>query len=56
MIRLSWEAVPGATAYELEFVEGVLGDNAVNVFEDLAHFPMDETLGGNLRNYVHSRP
>ena len=51
MIRLSWESVPGATVYHLEFLEGAQGHA---VFEDVITSPTRRTISGNFNNYVHS--
>ena len=51
MIRLSWEAVPGATAYHLEHLEGV---QAEDVFSNPNTNPPRITISGNFRNYVHT--
>ena len=51
MIRLSWEAVPGATSYELEFSEGAYGTAS---FEDDNFRKSKITISGNFRNYVHT--
>lgn len=53
MIRLSWGAVADATAYELEWVEGPLALDDTG-FGNVRITRMDMTLGGNLRNYLHS--
>ena len=51
MIRLSWKAVPGATAYELEYLEGVLAGDDAGFGNPNRISRMDMTMGGNLRNY-----
>ena len=51
MIRLSWQAVAGATAYHLEFLEGA--QTHAN-FEDVNTNPTRRTISGNFRNYVHT--
>ena len=51
MIRLSWEAVAGATNYHLEFLEGV---QAHADFEDVNTNPTRRTISGNFRHYVHT--
>ena len=51
MIRLSWEAVSGATAYHLEWLEGAQ-DTAV--FDNPNTNPPRITISGNFRHYVHT--
>lgn len=51
MIRLSWEAVPGATAYHLEWLEGAQ-DTAF--FDNPNTNPPRITISGNFRHYVHT--
>ena len=51
MIRLSWTAVDGATAYHLEFLEGPQnGPLSTNPNTN----PTRRTIGGNFNNYVHT--
>ena len=51
MIRLSWSAVTGATAYHLEYLEGAQADT---VFNNPNTNPPRITISGNFRNYVHT--
>ncbi len=51
MIRLSWEAVPGATAYHLEWLEGA---QDATFFDNPNTNPPRITISGNFRHYVHT--
>ena len=51
MLLLSWEAVPGATAYHLEHLEGA---QAAAIFENPNTNAPRITISGNFRNYVHT--
>jgi len=51
MIRLSWGAVSGATAYKLEWLEG---DHDATVFGNDLIPRMEETLPGTDRHFVHT--
>ena len=52
MIRLSWNAVAGATTYELEFLEGSYENNDLFGAPNLGR--SKRTISGNHRNYVHT--
>ena len=49
MVRVSWSAVPGATAYHLEWLEGAV-DTAT--FDSSNTSPPRRTIGGNFNHYV----
>ena len=52
MIRLSWNAVAGATTYELEFLEGSYATADDFGVPNLGRSKI--TISGNHRNYVHT--
>ena len=51
MIRLSWQAVAGATGYQLQYLEGA---QATAVFDNPNTNARQISIGGNFRNYVHT--
>ena len=51
MIRLSWEAVMGATGYRLQYLEGA---QDADVFNNPNTNARTIPIGGNFRHYVHT--